>query len=185
MPTRNETAKILGWLAALFPHFKLTEYTIEAYHTILEDVPVDLLMAAARHLGSQNTKWFPAAGQLRTAAFDLIDHTAGVPSAYDAWAEVTQAFGTHGRDRQPKWSHELIGMAVKAIGGWRMLCDSPIEMVAADRARFVQAYQTFLSRAQTETRMLPGVRRVIEGLAPCSVGLAAGQAVDEIEGGEG
>lgn len=174
MADPREFAEIMAFLSALFPHHNTTDATIQAYYAILSDLPGDVLKAAVEHIASQDGRWFPSAGKLRAAAFELMQHQDGAPSAMEAWGEVSAAFGTNGRDRLPEWTHELIGLAVQDVGGWRGLCDSPIEMVASDRARFVQAYEGRVRREQTDTRMLPGVRQVVERLAMDRPVLTAG-----------
>lgn len=159
MTTLAEVARILGGLAVLYPRYTLTEATITAYHRILEDLPVELLDAAAAHLGAEST-FFPAAAELRKAAFALLEQAQAVPSAWDAWEEVMKSFGPCGRYRAPQWRHPLIGRAVDAIGGYVALCDST--NTPADRARFIQAYEALLRRAQDELRMLPRVRRLVQ-----------------------
>lgn len=155
-----KVVKILGGLAALYPRYELTEATIAAYHRVLEDVPGDVLDRAALHLGSTNT-FFPAAAELRAAAFELVETAQGIPNAWDAWTEVTKSFGTNGIYwGAPDWTHPLIARAVDAIGGYAALCRS--ENAMADRARFVQAYETFLLRERDKSRMLPKVREAIE-----------------------
>lgn len=173
MRTENEKAiaRILRFLAALYPRYELNENTIAAYVSILSDLPAELIKAAAQDLGGRST-FFPAAAELRSAAFELLEMKAGLPTAYDAWGEVVQQMHAVGSWRQPTFSHELIERSVKAIGGWRMLCisDNP----AADRARFVAAYETYVNRERTDMRMLPGVKTIMERLD-------GGPAADEIK----
>jgi hypothetical protein len=128
----------------------------------LEDIDEPLLDRAALHLGSTNT-FFPAASELRAAAFELVDAASGIPDAYSAWGEVMKSFGPFGRYRVPEWTHPLIKEAVDAIGGYMMLCDS--ENGVADRARFVTAYEQLAKRRTRDTRMLPAVRQMVAQLA--------------------
>ena len=169
MIDRMEFMKILAALAALWPRFKLEAVTIDASYAILGDLDVDLLRAATLQIGSEARPFFPAAGELRQCAFDLLDRQAGVPTAWDAWAEVCKRFGTHGHASLPKFSHPLIKRVVDAVGGWRELCMSTNQV--AGRARFAQAYEVLARRERTQARMLPEVREVIKRLA-------AGRGVD-------
>jgi hypothetical protein len=163
MATLEQTAKVLGGLSILYPRFTLTPETIAGYHRILGDVPFHLLDKAALHIGANNT-FFPAAAELRKAAFGLAERANGVPSAQDAWAEVCKSFGSHGYYRgAPEWSHELIGKAIDGIGGYAALCVS--ENAVADRARFVESYKSYLGRHRDDVAMLPEVRDVVRQLA--------------------
>ena len=176
MASREEIAKILGGLALLYPRFKLEKATIAAYCRILADIPGGVLDAAALNLAGTNT-FFPAAAELRKAAFKLMEKAQDVPGAWDAWAEVVKSFGPYGHYRgAPEWSHPLIGKAVDAIGGYVALChsDNPI----ADRARFVQAYEALLKRSRDDVQMLPEVRQVVQQLA-------AGKRLERLGSGPG
>lgn len=140
--------------------------TYVAYHAILHDIPGDMLRASALHLGGES-KWFPTAAELRHAVFALQERAQGIPTAQDAWAEVKRAFrrgfSIYRAPALEDWSHPLIAKALDAIGGWRTLCQSDND--AADRARFLQAYDVYVRREQEHMRMLPEVRQVVARLA--------------------
>ena len=175
MATREDIGKLISIIAAATPSFKLgrgveakTRLTemIHAYHLLLGDLDADRLTEAAMHVISQGT-FFPSAGELRRAYFNLEERAAGVPTADEAWAEVKSLFHRgYSRYRPPTsetFSHPRVEKALQGIGGWRALCQS--ENDAADRARFIQAYETHTRRDQELSHMLPGVRQVIEELA--------------------
>ena len=143
---------------------------LNAYHLVLSDLDGDLLQQVAAHLIGTQT-FFPAAGEIRRAAFHLCEIGTGVPSAQDAWAEVSVkirsgfyyvADGGYYQARPPNpddWSHPLVQQAVDAVGGWVALRRS--ENTTADRARFLQAYEAYLVREREGVRMLPGVRQAV------------------------
>ncbi len=158
-----EFAKILATLAALYPRYELKKETIAAYHAILGDLSVDLLRAAALQIASRDSPWFPAAGELRAAAFRLLEREAGVPSAGEAWGEVVRKIGADGHVRIPEFSHPLIERAVEGVGGWRELCFSVNSV--ADRARFLQVYGELAGREREAVAMLPEVRSAVAQLA--------------------
>lgn len=151
--------KVMAVLAATYPRMELTPETLTAYHAILGDLPPDLLKAATLHLAA-TSKWFPAASEIRATAFELVEREAGVPDAYQAWAEVLQNMRTGGGAySRPEWSHPAIGATVEAVGGYRYLCHS--ENAVADRARFVEAFRVMLKRERATVRMLPAVAETI------------------------
>jgi len=175
MASRTDIAKLISVIAAAIPSFKLgrgieakTRLTemVQAYHLLLGDLDADRLTEAAMHVISQGT-FFPSAGELRRAYFNLEERASGVPTADEAWAEVKSLFHrgySHYRPPTPETvSHPRVWKALQGIGGWRALCQS--ENDAADRARFIQAYETHTRRDQELSHMLPGVRQVIEELA--------------------
>jgi len=147
---------------------------IEAYHIVLHDLPADVLERAVEHCISSHT-FCPAAAELRAAAFGLSEWARRIPTAQDAWAELTRAQGKGFWQEQEQggyvprlptaedWSHPLVQQALEGIGGWAAFRMS--DNVAADRARFIQAYEVYLRRAQEEERMLPEVRQAVGQLA--------------------
>lgn len=176
MASRETITKIIGVLAQFFPGFsgKQTDDgwqgMIGAYYLVLHDIDDALIERAALDLGSR-ARFFPAAGELRQAAFDLADLADDIPTAQDAWAEVTQAlrrgffYDTSKGWSEPRaptpedWSHPAIQQALDGIGGWAALrtSDNP----TADRARFVEAYTVYAGRDRQARRMLPAVREAV------------------------
>jgi hypothetical protein len=161
----TEFAKVMGLLAASYPRFEMTEATIEAYYQILGDLDIDLVKAAASDLVGSDSPWFPTAGQIRAAAFRMVEEQRGDPTAGEAWGEVMATVGTVGYVGVPEFSDPLVKQSVDAIGGWLLLCQSHTDAMAANRARFIQAYETLQERARHQERMLPQVREVVKRLA--------------------
>lgn len=155
-----EFRKVMQFLNNAYPRFTLEPETIEVYYQILSDLPLDLVKAAILQLITEDSPWCPAVGQIRSCVFDLLDRESGVPTAWDAWAEVCKRIGDTGHVCIPEFSHLLIKQAVDGVGGWRELCMS--ENAIADRARFVQAYEALARRERIQSRMLPQVREVLE-----------------------
>lgn len=179
MATRETVTRIIGVLAQFYPAFARTQDAdawqalIAAYHLVLYDLEGDLLERAALDLGGR-ARFFPAAGELRQAALDLADLGQDIPTAQDAWAEVSKRLrrgGFYVRDewgayqrRAPRaedWSHPLIQRALDGVGGWQALKD-PQANAAADRARFFEAYNVYAARDRQDRGMLPCVRQAVE-----------------------
>ena len=158
----NTFKAIMAVLASSYPKYELQPETLTAYHAVLADLDVALLKAATLHIAA-TSKWFPAASEIRAAAFELVEQAEGVPDAYQAWTQVLSEIGRVGRSGRPGWTHEAVGATVKAIGGWGYLCMS--ENMVADRARFVEAYGMTVKRERETMRMLPAVRAEIEKVA--------------------
>jgi len=158
-----EFRKLMQFLNNAYPRFTLEPETIEVYYQILSDLPLDLVKAAILQLITEDSPWCPAVGQIRSCAFDLLDRESGVPTAWDAWAEVCKRIGDHGNTcppSLPEFSHPLIQCTVDGVGGWLDLCMSMNRI--ADRARFVQAYEALAKRERMQVRMLPRAREVLE-----------------------
>ena len=164
-------------LLAAFPNFRLqikVKHLLDAYYPLLCDLDTEMLAMAAAHVASEAT-FFPVASEIRKTAFHLAEVAAGIPSAQDAWAEVTKAVQRGGfydksrgywQQRPPQtddWSHPLIEKAIDAVGGFHALRTS--DNVVADRARFLEAYDRYVERHRESDRMLPNVQQAVRALA--------------------
>jgi len=172
MASKAQIGKLISIMAAALPSFKLGSgpegdtrlaEMIRAYHMLLGDLEVDLLTKAALHVISKGT-FFPSAGELRQAYFALAEQADGIPSAPEAWGEVMRlfrrGFSRYNAPSVDDVSHPRVYRAMEAIGGWRTLCNS--DNAAADRARFIQAYETYTGRDRETVRMLPEVRQAVQ-----------------------
>jgi hypothetical protein len=165
----------MGLLAAAFPRFNLTPATVEAYYLILCDLDLDLFKAAVLDLAAADSPWFPSAGQIRSAAFRLVDEGQDRPTGADAWGIVTSAIGHYGWCRLPNFDNDLIIRTINAVGGWRLICATPEDMIHTTRARFIDTYDRLDKRAKHQARMLPAVREVAKKLsAPSAKALTDG-----------
>lgn len=176
MATQAEIAKIIAVLADAYPSFRpgRTGGEVEAklksmarsYYWALSDLDAGRLMQAAHSLVRTNT-FFPSAAELARAYFDMADLAKGMPSAPEAWAEVKalfrRGFSRYNEPTAESVSHPRVWAALQGIGGWMALCDS--ENDAADRARYLQAYQTYTERDQELERMHPTTRKMIADLS--------------------
>jgi hypothetical protein len=159
MSNQQAIIEALAFLGALYPRFELTEPTIKAYTQILADVPPDLLHAAAKELGSRNT-FFPAAAELRRAAFDLVERSQDMPSAYEAWRQIKARFGGRSADDV----HPLAMKAIDSLGGLRAFGQSQIDDEPTWRARFIMAYDILAKREREQVTMLPEVKAYVDSL---------------------
>jgi hypothetical protein len=161
---KQEFAKILKALAALYPKYELHKETLSAYYAVLADIPPNLLKAATLQIGA-TSKWFPAASELREAAFGLVDRANGKISAEEAWGQVIREMRNTGLYREPNFDDPMVYRAIEATGGWRVICVSPEDMLGATRSRFIQAFKRMRQDEQMGERMLTQVREVTRELS--------------------
>jgi len=161
MADERDVAAVVAMIGAAYPGFEPTEQTVEVYFQTLRDLAPDLLKTAALHsIAEPGRRFAPSVGELRGAAAEIQRRAANVPASYQAWQETLEAIRRVGSYHpQPEFSHALVGQTVRALG-WTALCRS--ENMAADRARFIEAYQQLQARAEAEALMLPAVRDYIE-----------------------
>jgi len=95
MTTRLEFDKMMRDLLLAYPERGRGgdpgewDRTCTVYYDVLNDIPIDLLQNAARQCLA-TLKWFPKPSEIREQALDLVMIALGVPTANDAWAEVTR-----------------------------------------------------------------------------------------------
>ena len=157
-----EFMKVMGTLAALYPRFNLTDATMEAYYGVLSDLPIELIKAAALELGSQDSPWFPSAGQLRQAAFNLLEQQDGCLTAGEAWAEARRVLLSDANcpgvsvAGLEDFSDPIVYAAVIAVGGPGIL-RLKNDAEHTTRARFMNEYKALKERQRQTRRMLPQV----------------------------
>lgn len=160
MATETEVAQIVALISAAYPNFNPTEHTVEVYYQTLKDLPgEELKVAALTAIAEAGRKFAPSVGELRGAVGEIRKAVNNLPSSYEAWEQVHKQMVRVGSYGKPTFSHPLIMRVVETLG-WRNLCAS--ENAVADRARFVQAYEQLLMRAERDEIMLPEVRGYIE-----------------------
>lgn len=154
---RIEVAKVVGALAAAFPHAQITEDTLRVYVAALADIPLDVLEVAANQCLAE-CEFFPTVARLRDTALSLTTDLERQPTPFAAWGEVVEAVRRVGYYREPTFSTPLISKAV-SIMGWKELCLS--DNGVADRAHFVKVYEQLLNRERQGVRLLPESRHMI------------------------
>ncbi|MCO5189137.1 MAG: replicative helicase loader/inhibitor [Anaerolineae bacterium] len=151
----NATLQILEMLSAAYPRQVITEATIDAYMVTLQDVPPELLKAAAlKHV--TESKWFPTVAELRGAASALIAQVDGVPLPHAAWMEVKRL--------RREFSHPFIKKAIDRLGGMEAYGRSDVSEEMSWRAQFLSAYTQICEQAHEERIILPAVKEYRERL---------------------
>lgn len=142
--------------------------TMQVYFELLEDLPIDLVQAAAVEFMASPSAFPPTPGQIRAKAVDLQKRANGVPSPDEAWKMVLDApidglekwseereDGWHIFNQPYQWESALVERVARNLG-WpnRFWTDN----MTSDRARFLQAYENQLGNATREATSLPQVQ---------------------------
>jgi hypothetical protein len=175
MTNANQIAKLMGIMTLAWPHYELKKESIDVYARILVDVPADKLELAAKHLMATST-FFPSISEWRKAAFDIMINKPSIPSAFEAWEIVLKEIEKTGSYREPHFDHPIVKRAVDCMG-WSNLCLS--EQLEYDRAHFFKIYDSLLSRAENDIRMLPDVKSGMQQSA-LEVGSVMKQLADHL-----
>jgi hypothetical protein len=171
---------------------------MDVYYSILRDLPVELVQAAALEFMASPSAFPPTPGQIRDKALRLVRRTNRVPSAAEAWQELLGAPGDgimretqENDDPMYPWviietayqfSHPLVEKVARNLG-WpsRFWTDN----LVSDRSRFMNTYEQELDRATLEETSLPEVREYIERSGGSDIRqIVAGFRRDALERGE-
>lgn len=136
---------------------------LEVWFALLADVDPELLRGAAlQHMAA--SKWFPTVAELREIVAALMVERP--PTAMEEWGLVVETFGdlryyryADGYHAFPEFANPITARVVGAMG-WARLKES--DDYTADRARFLQAYDTLAQRSRDDAQILPQVRALGE-----------------------
>lgn len=158
MSNEAEISKLVGVMAAAYPHTQVTDATIEVYITMLKDIPLDLLTTSVQQCMAES-EFMPTIAKLREKALKLT--TPISPEPLEAWGIVQKEMTRVGVYHSPTFADPIITKAVDCIG-WQSLCSS--ENQVADRAHFGKVYEGLLRQAENDRRMLPAAREIQQGM---------------------
>lgn len=174
MTTIKDIAVLQARLIASFPNYHPADLdlTCQVWLDILGDLSSEMIKAAVLQYSSENHDFAPSAGTIRDLAMRLNASASGIPDAHQAYKEVmemptdmtrtkvTEEGGQYFIDKTKlTWSHELIGITAATIGWPKTF---PTDNATADRAQFLKAYESELSRFMTDAARLPAVKAYIE-----------------------
>lgn len=161
--TREETAKLLAFITALYPRIELAPASVAAWHEMLGDMPFDVAMTATKRVLAQQTfPSLPAIGEIRAAAADLTAPKLRDPG--EAWREVMTEIRRIGAYGEPHFSTPQIAMTVETIG-WRELCLSE-EGDGVIRAHFFRVYEQYARRAREDAILPEALQHRLPASAP-------------------
>ena len=177
MATKEQVSKLMGVMATGFPNYKLARETIVVYAELLADVDYTLLEAAAKQVMTENREFFPSLGHWRQTAFEIIEKAQQIPDAFAAWEEVMYKIGHRWTYDEPECSHPLIAQAVKIVSFTR-LCNFSLDELSYERTNFYKVYESLLTRARDDVRMLPAVKEAAAKIASGVKQLTEGMKVN-------
>jgi hypothetical protein len=174
MASQIEVAQVMAVIGSAYPNFAVSKDVVQVYYDLLNDLPVELLQAAAlRCCAEPGRKFAPSVGEIRGAAGELRRKADGIPSTLEAWDEICSApFRDISEDRPlyrggekfttdpdaHQWSHPLVERVARMLG-WP---NFPSGEEGVDRAHFFRQYENELARHTTDEVELPLVSEYIE-----------------------
>lgn len=170
----NQTIQaVLKTIRAAYPgRFEIAEDSVKVWASFVQDIDDELLYAAvARFVSSADHAFPPSIPEIRRAATDIRSEVIGVPTAWEAWAEVLKAplpstvrpfrDGAFHEPDEYQWSHEIVGKVARQLGWHRR--QFPGTNLEADRAHWVRAYDSAVQKMLKAETQLPLVTQYIAG----------------------
>lgn len=147
----EEKLKILTAFLKLYPSSRLDKEGLTMYLLMLYDVSAGELIVAMQEI-ARHSKFYPSVSEILDtieALRGVVDPSRRVPSADEAWYEVTRQMQEAFPYKAPRFSTPEIAATVRNMG-WRMICMTPTRDMNIVRAHFRDIYQNMLRRAQGE-----------------------------------
>lgn len=150
--TTEETAKLLTFLAVLYPKLraetrKEEKQKIVAWSLVLADLDYTLAQAAAIKL-ARTLKFPPGPADIIVAAKSITPSSHPAPDL--AWQEVKSAVDRCGLNiTPPPWSHPFVAEAVRRVG-YTNLCVSELDQ----SSKFLKFYEAIITRALNDQENL-------------------------------
>lgn len=144
--SRNEVVSLVMLATAAYPSAqeKDPDPVVKAWYLMLKDIPFALAKAALVRV-CRTSQFFPTIVSIVEAADELDPQAEKLPTAAQAWGEVSQLIQSVGPYRAPVYSCELVRKAAQSIG-WRQLCMG--ENPETDRAHFLRIYESMRNQKQ-------------------------------------
>lgn len=166
--TRQETYALVAMASSSYPAMQTRDPKpiVEAWTMMLSDLDAVVAKAAIIKV-CRESQFFPSVAQVVAAANELDPRNEKLPTAAEAWEEVSRLIQCVGPYLAPTYSCETVKRAMRAIG-WLQLCTG--ENPEADRAHFLRIYESMRckhreSRENEKALELSGMGAVIKALA--------------------
>ena len=147
--TRAEIVALVTLATAAYPaaQTKDPEPVVNAWKLMLPDIPFAVARAAVIKV-CRSSPFFPSVAGVVEAARELDPCQEHLPTAAEAWEEVSRLIQDVGPYRAPQYSCDTVKRAARSIG-WRQLCMG--ENPEADRAHFLRLYESMRSRRREQS----------------------------------
>jgi hypothetical protein len=164
MATPEEVMKVCSFMASMYPTFKLTKLTIDAYATMFADTDADMLSSAAIQ-ACKSSEFFPTPARIFQKINAMKSIADPTPDHTQAWDEMVGECRRVGFESwmDTRFTTETIRDVVKTY--WRDYCLGDIDGLNTLRAQFRDSYNARIARQELKRDMLPGSNDMIKKLA--------------------
>ena len=143
-------SRVIRIFAEEYPRMQVTAERTRLWTELLSDISDEHLHAACLHVVATRPDWPPDLATVRTTALAIAAGQLHPPSGSDAWARIAAKIQGHeiALDAREKKALAQVGTVYDLRRS-----TNP----AADRARFVAAYDGLVQREKAERETLPQV----------------------------
>lgn len=168
--TREETQMLIASIKAVYPNFKIAPeeltFTVNAWHTMLEEYPYEGIQAAFKiYVKTNNTGFAPSVSQLINAMYQPKENNQ--LSEGEAWAMVKRAIQDgcyHAGERY----NELPPMIQRAVGSpnmisqWAQTDSDTVNTVIM--SNFQRTYRTLLQKQSFNDKVPETLSGLVTGI---------------------
>ena len=166
---QSEAAKLVSMLVLAYPAAKFSEENMDLYVARLCDLEFEWLQRAVLRL-TGTSRFLPTIAEIRETATAIA--CGPLRSGADAWLDVVQQIRDEGYCGEPKFADPIVAEIVRRWG-WVSLCKEGDD--TADRARFIQMYDSLAQGHWRDVVSGVPVSRQLEASASFRKAFAAGQ----------
>lgn len=160
--TREVAAKIVATIVATYPTPSWEKQTMQVYRDMIEDLDEGVTVAVVNDwIKTHDDR--PSIAAIRREVAKAQQPKGLFMPPDEAWAYVSQCFGTVGQYREFPDLHPLVKRAVDGIG-WQEMCRS--DNIDVIRGQFRMAYQALLERSVVETATSEGAAMLPTAAVP-------------------
>lgn len=169
--TRDETKELLMTINAVYPNFKVKPeqmtFTINAWHTVLEEYPAEMVNAALQvYIKTDNGGFAPSVSQI-IGAMQNVRHQEELTEG-EAWLMVKKAmngsawYAQENFDKLPELVQKAVGSPT-VLRQWAMTDSDEVNTVIM--SNFQRAYKAELSRKEFTDSISPKLADIIKGIS--------------------
>ena len=155
MATEQCVLKVERLFMEEYPKMEISDERHQIWMTLLDSIGNEVVEGAALHILSTRSDWPPDIALLRTTALALSSGELAAMTGAESWGNILRLIGGM---NVPLTTREAA--AFKATGSLYDLKRST--NTAADRARYISAYDALATRAQQTRELLPAVASLNE-----------------------
>lgn len=181
--TREETAKLLATIQAVYPNFNVEDdkktATINAWHWALEEYPVDAAMVSLKmYIRSNGTAFAPSVSQIIDGIYKPMERD--ILSEGEAWNLVKRAIqdgNYHAEERfneLPETVQRAVGSA-NMIRAWAQTDSDEVNSVVM--SNFQRNYRTVVHRETEEKK----IGSLMTGLSKAIIEKQEGMLIDKTD----